>query len=124
MVFMKRGSRVSDPHPSYADPDPGFEIFADPNPELDFSPKNLCFLRDKRIYITALDPDQIADLDPVTQKIRIHNRIQGLQKCRSISDIRNLAYKSYYLILVRVADPKLLPDLMPQSSEKPGNKYL
>jgi len=34
---MNKTTRVADPHPFHADPGPGFEIFADPDPGLDFS---------------------------------------------------------------------------------------
>jgi len=88
-------TRVSDPHPFHANPDPGFEIFADadrdpdlgcekfadPDPGLHLYQKIRVYLRQKGKKGT-LDPDQNADPDPGTQenadpdpgipKMRIH----------------------------------------------------
>jgi len=33
-IFAVFGAKVPDPHPFHADPDPGFEINADPDPDL------------------------------------------------------------------------------------------
>jgi len=79
--------RISDPHPFHADPDPGFEKFADPDPDpgcekicgsgtrSSFLQKISVYLRKKakkelRIRIKNADPDQ----DP------------GASKCGSNAD--------------------------------------
>jgi len=39
-IYTLDGFRVLDPHPFHADPVPGIEINEDPDPGLDFFPKN------------------------------------------------------------------------------------
>jgi len=59
------GSRVSNPHPFHADPDTGFEIFADPDPGLNFSQISINFTWNS-VKKKTLDPDQNSDPDPGT----------------------------------------------------------
>jgi len=74
--FLKIGNRVSDFHSFHTDPDPGFEIYADPygDPRLDFYQKITgvpgSVFHVKKIKM-IMDPDQNADPDPGTPKMRI-----------------------------------------------------
>ena len=68
---MYVATRVSDPHPFNADPDPMIKILSNPDPWLDF----LCvsIIKVKRNFLDS----SITDLEPGTLKIRIQIRIQN-----------------------------------------------
>jgi len=76
--------RVSGPQPFYADPDSGFERNVDPNPGLDFYPKN-CVFTFKKKEKKLRDPDQDA----------IRN--QGLQNTNPKSGSKTLLVGSGFI---------------------------
>jgi len=88
---------VSDPHPFHADPDPGFEIFADvdpdprcekfadPDPRLQFHQRMSALLRPKSNKRTW-DPDQNVDPDPDPGTQKNADPDPGTPKCGSNAD--------------------------------------
>jgi len=71
--------RVSLPHPFHSDPDPGLEIFADPDPELVFPPK-----------ISVLYESKVKNEHWICIKMQFRIQIQGLQKMRIWIQIQGL----------------------------------
>ena len=68
---------VSYHHPLYSDPDPGFEVNADPDPGLDFLQKFVFLYEKSEKRTLALDPN--VDLDPDSGTPKMQMQIRNLE---------------------------------------------